>query len=87
VHARRRPPYTSRQSELVASAEAIIVRIGVMPIPPAMNRYFADEISGKLLRGLRIRTWTRLEGDRERTWTRLAGAARAGYQAATWHGR
>src|SRR5438067_1361017 len=46
-----RPPYTSCQSAPAASAAATIETIGVMPIPPAMNRYRGDSMSAKLLRG------------------------------------
>ena len=35
---RSRPPYSSVHSAPAASASAIIGSIGVMPMPPAMNR-------------------------------------------------
>ena len=35
---RRRPPYTRCHGVPAASAAAIIGRIGVIPMPPAMNR-------------------------------------------------
>ena len=38
MEARSRPPYTSCHSAPAASAARIIGRIGVMPMPPAMNR-------------------------------------------------
>src|SRR6516165_8130697 len=70
--ARDRPQYHSSQSAPAASASASIGSIGVMPMPPAMNRYAGEPASGKWLRGPRTRTaaptvtrsWTNAEPPR-----------------------
>ncbi|WP_328590978.1 hypothetical protein [Saccharopolyspora karakumensis] len=46
-----RPQWTSVAAAPEATAARIIGRIGVIPMPPAMNRYSGAGISGKVLRG------------------------------------
>ena len=53
---RVRPPYRSCQSMPISSAWRTIGSSGVIPIPPAMNKYFGAGTSGKLLRGPPIPT-------------------------------
>jgi hypothetical protein len=80
-----RPPYTSRHSAPASLAAAIIGRIGVMPIPPAMNGYRRDGTTGKLLRGPRTRSVSPVGHARTESWSarrpglgrRVLGATRA----------
>ena len=44
------------QSLPACCAESIIAMIGVIPMPPAMNRYRGESTSAKWLRGPRTRT-------------------------------